>query len=289
MANFPNFQRCQPAGIQVPLPAMSALRGILFDLDDTIVLDEAVGREAMLVTAAAARDRDGADPVRFARFATDAAERLWAVGPSHEYCRMIGISATECLWADFGGTGPDADTLREWSARFRLQVFEAALRDQLLDNPDGAGALAAIFARARRKGQRLLPDAVETLARLKKHFRIGLLTNGDSALQREKFHASGLAPLFDAVIVSGEHGIGKPAPGIFLIALDALGCTAGETWMVGNSLERDIAGARAAGLAAAVWLRVPGSEEFADVTPDFEITGLHELVDLALPPVENPR
>ncbi|GAB4177714.1 MAG: hypothetical protein Fur0032_18000 [Terrimicrobiaceae bacterium] len=117
---------------------------------------------------------------------------------------------------------------------------------------------------------------------MKRNFRIGLLTNGDSALQREKFQASGLAPLFDAVTVSGEHGVGKPEPEIFRIALDALDCEARETWMVGNSLARDILGAQSAGLAAGVWLRVPGSEEFAEVTPDFEITGLHALPDIAL-------
>jgi FMN phosphatase YigB (HAD superfamily) len=46
--------------------------------------------------------------------------------------------------------------------------------------------------------------------------------------------------------------------------------------MVGNSLERDIAGARNAGMIS-VWLKVPGSEEHAAVEPDFTISGLAEL------------
>jgi FMN phosphatase YigB (HAD superfamily) len=50
--------------------------------------------------------------------------------------------------------------------------------------------------------------------------------------------------------------------------------------MVGNSLERDIAGARNAELAAAIWLRVPGSEEHADTLPHHTITGLHEVPPL---------
>jgi FMN phosphatase YigB (HAD superfamily) len=50
--------------------------------------------------------------------------------------------------------------------------------------------------------------------------------------------------------------------------------------MVGNSLERDIAGAINAQLAAAVWLQVPGSEEHADVKPHHTIRGLHEIPDL---------
>jgi FMN phosphatase YigB (HAD superfamily) len=47
--------------------------------------------------------------------------------------------------------------------------------------------------------------------------------------------------------------------------------------MVGNSLERDIAGALNAKLAAAIWIQVPGSEEQADVTPHHTIRGLHEI------------
>jgi FMN phosphatase YigB (HAD superfamily) len=46
--------------------------------------------------------------------------------------------------------------------------------------------------------------------------------------------------------------------------------------MVGNSLERDILGARNAGITS-IWLKVPGSEEHAAVEPEFTITGLAEL------------
>ena len=49
-----------------------------------------------------------------------------------------------------------------------------------------------------------------------------------------------------------------------------------ESLMVGNSLERDIAGARNAGIRS-IWIRVPGSEEQADVTPDHTITSLAEI------------
>jgi FMN phosphatase YigB (HAD superfamily) len=47
--------------------------------------------------------------------------------------------------------------------------------------------------------------------------------------------------------------------------------------MVGNSLERDIAGALNAKLAAAIWIQVPGSEERAEVAPHHTIRGLHEI------------
>jgi putative hydrolase of the HAD superfamily len=55
-----------------------------------------------------------------------------------------------------------------------------------------------------------------------------------------------------------------------------LGVTADEALMVGNSLERDIAGARNAGIRS-IWIRVPGSEEHADASPDYTISALAEI------------
>ena len=46
--------------------------------------------------------------------------------------------------------------------------------------------------------------------------------------------------------------------------------------MVGNSLERDIAGANGAGITS-VWIKVAGSEEHFETTPGFTIHGLAEL------------
>ena len=114
------------------------------------------------------------------------------------------------------------------------------------------------------------------MAELAPSYKLALLTNGAPDLQREKIAASGLESFFQAIAVSGEHGIGKPKPEIFHRLLAELGVTADEAVMVGNSLERDIAGARNAGIRS-IWIRVPGSEEQADVTPDHTITNLAEI------------
>jgi hypothetical protein len=47
--------------------------------------------------------------------------------------------------------------------------------------------------------------------------------------------------------------------------------------IVGNSPALDILGARTSDLARTAWLKVPASEEYADVTPDHTISLLHEL------------
>jgi len=257
------------------------VQAILFDLDDTLIVDEAISKSAMEQAAALAAKLHGAEIARFLADAKRLSQSLWRDNPCLAYCKEIGVTAEECLWGNFDS--PGLDTLRAWSLGFRRSLFDAVLREQGL--PDDDGALAEEFASARRKLQRLMPDAKETLARLKPSFKIGLLTNGTPDIQRGKLADSGLANFFDAVAVSGECGIGKPNPGIFHILLRELGTVPDAAAMVGNSLARDIAGARAAGIARTIWLRVPGSEEFADVTPDQTIDALHELPPLLLGPV----
>lgn len=262
---------------------MMTVQAILFDLDDTLIVDEAISLSAMDQTAELAAKLHGAEASRFLADAKRLSKFLWRENPCMTYCDETGITAEECLWGNFTGDSPDLIALRGWALDFRRRLFDSVLREQGLQDDDGT--LAKEFAMSRRRLQRLMPDAKETLARLKPAYKIGLLTNGAPDLQREKIAASGLAGFFDAVAVSGEHLIGKPKPGIFHILLRELGVPPEAAIMVGNSLARDIVGARAAGIASTVWLKVPGSEEFADVTPDHTITALHELPALLLQPV----
>jgi putative hydrolase of the HAD superfamily len=252
-----------------------SLKAILFDLDDTLIADEAVSTEAFQLVAQEARNRHGAEANRFARDAAEHARALWEIGPCNAFCRNLGISAFECLWGGFEGEGEWAE-LRKWALRFREQVFDQALRDQMIESPEGLRGLAEAFGKERRLLQRLMPDALETLTRLSSRYALGMLTNGAPDLQREKIAASGLESLFQAVVISGLFGIGKPRREIFLHLTDRLGIVPDEAMMVGNSLERDIAGARNAGIKS-IWFKVTGSEEPAAVEPDFTITGLAEL------------
>jgi putative hydrolase of the HAD superfamily len=81
------------------------------------------------------------------------------------------------------------------------------------------------------------------------------------------------------VVVSAEVGVQKPDPRIFGAALTALRRTAEESLFVGDSIEVDVAGARAAGLRAVLLDRA--------VTPvgsaSERIFSLADLVALVLP------
>ncbi len=57
-----------------------------------------------------------------------------------------------------------------------------------------------------------------------------------------------LLPLLDGVVTSAEVGARKPAPAVFDRALALAGANAAEAVHVGDSIEEDVAGARAAGI-----------------------------------------
>jgi len=102
------------------------------------------------------------------------------------------------------------------------------------------------------------PGAIETLESLRaRGIKMALLTNGEAANQRRSVEQHGLASLFDCIIIEGEFGIGKPDERVFRHALRAVSSSSEATWMIGDSLDVDIAPALSLGLHA-VWVDVAG-------------------------------
>ena len=257
-------------------------RAVVFDLDDTLVWDERLSRRALTETAAEAAARTGADAGRLAAAAKRASDQLWRAHAPVDRCDALGIVAFEGMWGHFHGDEDYLRHLREWVPHFRTEIWRHALAEESVGNDALAAELGVLFARRRRELQDRLPGAEEVLRRLRAAgIRIGLLTNGAPDLQREKIEASGLGMFFDAAVVSGEIGTGKPEPEIFRQLLGKLGAEPDESLMVGNSLARDIVGGKRAGLHTC-WLALEGEEEpLGLVEPDYTIRSLGELPAIA--------
>lgn len=268
--------------LRVPLggygsSARMAITTLLFDLDDTLIPQDAVDQAALLATARiAAPDRDiHADSL--VRAAGDHGRLLWHTAATAPLCESLGISWTEGLWAEFRGDDPQFSALRAWAAEYRHLTWTRALATQGVMDAALACSLAAAFPRERRRRQTVFPEAEAVLDGLRKRYRLGLITNGASCLQREKLDASGLGSYFETVIVSGEVGVGKPDARIFTLALERLNVPAHEAVMVGDNPVRDIAGAHNARLWA-VWVNRDGRVlHEAEPTAHGEIARLHQL------------
>ncbi|HEX9821813.1 MAG TPA: HAD family hydrolase [Methylomirabilota bacterium] len=124
----------------------------------------------------------------------------------------------------------------------------------------------------------LAPDAVRALARLRGRYRLGCVTNGWAAVQRRKIAALGLGTLLDAIVVADDHGRRhwKPSPLPFLHCCRLLGVSPAESVHVGDDPERDVRGARNAGIASVRVRREPADCP-DDARPACEVLSLDEL------------
>lgn len=252
-----------------------AVSAVLFDLDDTLLVDDDAIEAALLRTAQRARSA-GLDPVALAAELHRKARELWSAAPTIDYCRRMGISSWEGLCADFPGEDADSRALRTMAPGFRLRAWIAAVEGLGLAADDLAAELANAYVIERRGKYVLYPDALTVLETLHGRVRLGLVTNGPADLQREKIARTGLDRWFEVIAISAEIGIGKPDPAIFHRVIDALSVVPNETVMVGDAPERDVAGARACGMLA-VWVDRQ-SRPAPSSPPDFVVRDLTDLV-----------
>lgn len=92
------------------------------------------------------------------------------------------------------------------------------------------------------------PEVPDVLARARaRGIRLVVVSNWDVSLH-DALVATGLAPLVDGVVTSAEFGRAKPDPAIFAHALALVGVPPAAALHVGDSVEHDVAGARAAGV-----------------------------------------
>ncbi len=105
------------------------------------------------------------------------------------------------------------------------------------------------------------------------------MTNGAAEIQRGKIARFDLAHRFDHIQIEGEHGFGKPDERAYRHAMQALGVTAPETWMVGDHLEWEVAAPQRLGIFA-IWHDALGEGLPAEsaVKPDRIIRRLTELL-----------
>ena len=257
------------------------LKAILFDLDDTLVVEVAAANETFRVVCRWAAERFGVEADALETAVRRAMNALWPAAPALEWSHEIGIGGWEAVWAPFEGDDPNIMALREWSRPYRVQCWVAALAACGIQDDAAAHELADRFIAERRGRFPLFPGALPLLDRLTETYRLGMVTNGLPVLQRVKLRESEIAEDFpeDTLIVSGDHGIGKPDPRLFRMALDRLGAAPDEAAMVGNSLRSDIAGAKAAGIRA-IWINLDGETASADRAPDVELRSLEKVAEV---------
>jgi len=202
---------------------------VLFDLDDTLLDYSGRADECWTACCTAVAAPDGVDPAALAVALEEVRRAFWEDPVRHRLERTDMVGA--------------------WT-----KIAAAAL-DRCGGARDGlARRMAEDFAARRVAVERLFPDATAALERLRgAGVPLGLVTNGDARLQRDKIARHDLARYFDVIVIEGEFGCGKPDPRVFRHALEALGADARRAWMIGDHLVWDVGGAQGVG-ARAAWI-----------------------------------
>ncbi|MFI1397817.1 HAD family hydrolase [Streptomyces sp. NPDC020681] len=144
---------------------------------------------------------------------------------------------------------------------------------------DAPGDLWREYVEDIARSVRCFPRVLEGLEELRRSgWTIGIATNGAGDIQRAKLDATGLAPLFDGVCISGDVGARKPAYSHFAAAARMCGIrlSAGG-WMVGDNPRTDIEGGRSAGLRT-LWVGNGRPWTYGPREPDIAVRDATEAI-----------
>lgn len=257
------------AGRRSPFETMDA-EAVLIDLDGTLYVDDDAVPGA---PEAVARLRAAGVPHRFITNTTrmsraDVARRLDGMG--------FGIEPDEIFTAPLAAA--------DWLASRGVRTVDAYL-------PDAALSEFAPFSTGEEH-----PDAVVvgdlgtgwSFERLNRAFRQVLGGARLIALQRNRYWRTGGELALDAgpFVAALEYAtgaeavvVGKPAPAFFHLAAASLGVPPGRVLMIGDDVETDALGARAAGMRGALVRTGKYRRGSADGDPDVDLV-LDSVADL---------
>ncbi len=135
-----------------------------------------------------------------------------------------------------------------------MDVYRDTWQRAGLELPDGL--LHDILDAEQRcwdRAVRVDPDALPVLAWLGAHgIRRGICSNAPfpPAMMRRQLEVNGIAAHVDGVVFSSEVGRRKPAPDVYLAALNAIGTQPETTLFVGDRVREDFEGPTSAGMRA---------------------------------------
>jgi putative hydrolase of the HAD superfamily len=165
-------------------------------------------------------------------------------------------------------------------------VHKSLVYARLLSTFDGDSSATDILLDDYRQNASIHAKAfdgmTDTLSKLRNEgLKLGIVTNGETSVQRRNIQALGLSDLVHLVLISEEEGVRKPDKAIFLRASHRLGVKPKDCLFVGDNPLLDILGAHEAGMYTAwfsfkqIWPR------HLPPRPGASVTTLNAILPLA--------
>ncbi len=221
-------------------------KGILFDLDDTLIDFKASETSALALVYE-----------NFYRTFTQAGT---FTSRFHEI--------NQALWRAVESTQLPVGQLR-------LKRFQ--LLSESLGASIEAEQAAAFYEHQLGATARWLPGTAEALSLLERQYTLGIVTNGLTQVQKAKYQHLALGKWFKSFVISEEVATSKPQKEIFNIALTEINTAPSHTLMVGDSLTSDYQGSLNAGMDFC-WINAKGLPLPAHLPePRFTLRSVAEL------------
>ncbi|MEM7626858.1 MAG: HAD family hydrolase [Planctomycetota bacterium] len=230
-------------------------RAILFDLDDTILDTTLSATRVWRLTAKAFEDEIG-QPAEVFDPILDAARVWYWSDPKRNLAGRLDVQKS------------------------RIEVTHHGLLELGIDDYALATRFADHYSDHRVSSMRPFPGAIPALEHfVKAGVPLALITNGDARGQRDKVDHFDLTQYFQAVLIEGEIGYGKPDPRVFRRALEACDAPAEDAWCVGDNLAWEVAAPQKLGMVG-VWNDWEGKTlpEDSEIIPDRVVMSIAELV-----------
>lgn len=132
----------------------------------------------------------------------------------------------------------------------RGKVFDIVLKKLGLYNEKSIPKLVEVY-RTHKPNIFLYPEVSTVLSTLRKQgYKLGIITDGNVEVQRNKVEALKIKDFFDCMIFSNEYGIEKqkPNPLPYQKAMEKLEASANETVYIGDNPYKDFITARKLGI-----------------------------------------
>lgn len=191
--------------------------GLLFDLDDTLIDFKASEKSALALVY----------------------EHFYRAFSQEDVFTHSFHEINQSLWKAVESTQLPVSQLR----LKRFQLLSDSLGARVEVEP-----VAAFYEHQLGTTASWFPGTSEALALLGRRYKLGIVTNGLTHIQKAKYQHLALGTWFQSFVVSEEVAISKPRKEIFGIALGQLEIAPAHTLMVGDSLTSDYAGSLNAGL-----------------------------------------
>lgn len=203
-----------------------AIRGILFDLDDTLINCKKAEYNAISEFKNTYHEFKTIDNKKFAR--------LWNKIAIENYDKYHkGEISFEKL---------KMERMKRLFASYMIKISDEEAKEKFKR-----------YQLLYEKNWILFDEVIYVLERLKNKYKLVIVSNGDGHQQRKKIEYTGLQKYFSEIIISSEVGASKPDKEIFKIACKKISIKPENCIMVGDKYKVDIEGSINMGMRG-IWV-----------------------------------